>query len=45
MVTGMPLTDIIAARPNADYDATMNVDERRIGNWIRVIYFSYNPPG
>jgi glyoxylase-like metal-dependent hydrolase (beta-lactamase superfamily II) len=45
MVTGMPLTDIIAARPNADYDAAMNVDERRIENWIRVIYFSYNPPG
>jgi glyoxylase-like metal-dependent hydrolase (beta-lactamase superfamily II) len=43
MDDGRTVDEIIAARPNADYDVAMNVDERRIGNWIRVIYYSYMP--
>jgi len=43
MDQGHSLDQIIAARPNADYDQAMNVDERRIENWIRVIYYSYRP--
>ena len=44
MDEGRSLDEIIAARPNADYDQAMNVEERRIENWIRVIYYSYQPP-
>jgi cyclase len=43
MDQGRTLDEIIAARPNADYDQAMNVEERRIENWIRVIYYSYRP--
>ena len=32
--------EIVAARPNADYDAKFNLDDRSIGNFIRVIYRS-----
>jgi glyoxylase-like metal-dependent hydrolase (beta-lactamase superfamily II) len=32
--------EIIAARPNADYDAKFGVDERAIGNFIRAVYRS-----
>jgi glyoxylase-like metal-dependent hydrolase (beta-lactamase superfamily II) len=32
--------EIIAARPNADYDAKYNMDERAIANFIRVVYRS-----
>src|SRR5438105_3723511 len=32
--------EIMAARPNADYDAKFNLDERSIGNFIRVVYRS-----
>ena len=43
MDQGRTLDEIIAARPNADYDQAMNVETRRIENWIRVIYYSYRP--
>jgi glyoxylase-like metal-dependent hydrolase (beta-lactamase superfamily II) len=43
MDQGRLLDEIIAARPNADYDEAMNVETRRIENWIRVIYYSYRP--
>jgi len=32
--------EIVAARPNADYDAKYRMDERSIGNFIRVVYRS-----
>jgi cyclase len=32
--------EVVAAKPNADYDAKFNVDERAIGNFIRVVYRS-----
>jgi cyclase len=32
--------EIVAARPNADYDAKYNADERARGNFIRVVYRS-----
>jgi cyclase len=32
--------EIIAARPNADYDAKFGVDQRAIGNFTRVVYRS-----
>ena len=32
--------EIIAAKPNADYDAKFGVDQRAIGNFIRVVYRS-----
>jgi cyclase len=34
--------EIVAARPNADYDAKFGVDARAIGNYIRVVYRSLN---
>jgi|SRR5215471_1480959 len=34
--------EIVAARPNADYDAKFGVDARAIGNFIRVVYRSLN---
>jgi len=37
------LAAIIAAQPNRDYAQAMNVEQRRIDNWIRVIYYSYRP--
>jgi glyoxylase-like metal-dependent hydrolase (beta-lactamase superfamily II) len=43
MEQGHALDEIIAAQPNADYDQAMNVEQRRIDNWIRVIYYSYRP--
>ena len=43
MDQGRSLDEIIAARPNSDYDQAMNVEVRRIENWIRVIYYSYRP--
>jgi cyclase len=43
MDQGQTLDAIIAAQPNADYDRAMNVEQRRIDNWIRVIYYSYRP--
>lgn len=44
MNAGHTLDEIIASRPNADFDEAMDVVERRIENWIRVIYYSYKPP-
>ena len=32
--------EIVAARPNADYDAKFKLDERSIGNFVRVVYRS-----
>ena len=32
--------EVVAAKPNADYDAKFKVDERAIGNFIRVVYRS-----
>src|SRR5215475_13872929 len=32
--------EVVAARPNADYDAKLRLDERPIGNFIRVVYRS-----
>jgi cyclase len=32
--------EVVAARPNADYDAKLKLDERSIGNFIRVVYRS-----
>ena len=32
--------EVVAAKPNADYDAKLRVDERAIGNFIRVVYRS-----
>jgi glyoxylase-like metal-dependent hydrolase (beta-lactamase superfamily II) len=43
MAEGMTVDEMIAARPNRDYDEAMNVDETRIGNWIRVIRYSFDP--
>ena len=43
MDQGQTLDAIIAAQPNSDYDQAMNVEQRRIDNWIRVIYYSYRP--
>ena len=43
MEQGQALDEIIAAQPNGDYDQAMNVEQRRIDNWIRVIYYSYRP--
>ncbi len=43
MAEGKSEDEIIAARPNADYDTAMNVEERRIANWVRVIYRSSEP--
>ena len=43
MDQGQTLDAIIAAQPNDDYDRAMNVEQRRIDNWIRVIYYSYRP--
>jgi len=43
MAEGMTIDAMIAARPNNDYDLAMNVDETRIGNWIRVIHYSFAP--
>jgi glyoxylase-like metal-dependent hydrolase (beta-lactamase superfamily II) len=38
--TGKSEDEIVAARPNADYDAKFGVDARAIGNFIRVVYRS-----
>jgi glyoxylase-like metal-dependent hydrolase (beta-lactamase superfamily II) len=32
--------EVVAARPNADYDVKINADERSRGNFIRVVYRS-----
>jgi cyclase len=32
--------EVVAARPTADYDATFGVNERAIGNFLRVVYRS-----
>ena len=32
--------EVVAAKPNADYDAKLRLDERAIGNFIRVVYRS-----
>jgi cyclase len=32
--------EVVAAKPNADYEAKFKVDERAIGNFIRVVYRS-----
>jgi cyclase len=32
--------EVVAAKPNADYDAKFRLDERSIGNFIRVVYRS-----
>jgi glyoxylase-like metal-dependent hydrolase (beta-lactamase superfamily II) len=32
--------EVVAAKPNADYDARFGVDARAIGNFIRVVYRS-----
>ena len=32
--------EVVAAKPNADYDAKFGVDARAIGNFIRVVYRS-----
>jgi len=32
--------EVVAAKPNADYDAKLRLDERSIGNFIRVVYRS-----
>jgi hypothetical protein len=32
--------EIVAAKPNADYDARYGLDERSNGNFIRVVYRS-----
>jgi glyoxylase-like metal-dependent hydrolase (beta-lactamase superfamily II) len=32
--------EVVAAKPNADYDAKLRMDERSIGNFIRVVYRS-----
>src|SRR5205085_11614930 len=32
--------EAVAARPNADYDATFGVDARATGNFVRVVYRS-----
>jgi len=38
--TGKSEDEVVAAKPNADYDAKYRVDERAIGNFIRVVYRS-----
>ena len=37
---GKSENEVVAAKPNADYDAKYKVDERAIGNFIRVVYRS-----
>jgi hypothetical protein len=32
--------EVVAAKPNADYDAKFGVDARASGNFIRVVYRS-----
>jgi len=32
--------EVVAAKPNANYDAKLKLDERSIGNFIRVVYRS-----
>jgi glyoxylase-like metal-dependent hydrolase (beta-lactamase superfamily II) len=32
--------EVVAAKPNADYDAKFGVDARAIGNFVRVVYRS-----
>jgi len=32
--------EVVAAKPNADYDAKLRLDERSIGNFVRVVYRS-----
>ena len=32
--------EVVAAKPNADYDAKLRLDERAIGNFVRVVYRS-----
>jgi hypothetical protein len=32
--------EVVAARPNADYDARFGLDERSNGNFVRVVYRS-----
>jgi glyoxylase-like metal-dependent hydrolase (beta-lactamase superfamily II) len=38
--SGKTEDEIVAARPNADYDGKFNLDDRSIGNFIRVVYRS-----
>ena len=30
--------EVVAAKPTADYDAKFGVNERAIGNFLRVVY-------
>ena len=39
-IAGKSEDEVIAAKPNTDYDAKFRVDERAIGNFIRVVYRS-----
>ena len=32
--------EVVAAKPTADYDAKFGVNERAIGNFLRVVYRS-----
>ena len=32
--------EVVAAKPNVDYDAKLRLDERSIGNFVRVVYRS-----
>jgi cyclase len=34
--------EVVAAKPNADYDVKFDVDARAIGNFVRVVYRSLN---
>ena len=38
--SGKSEDEVVAAKPNADYDAKLRLDERSIGNFIRVVYRS-----
>jgi cyclase len=37
---GKPEDEVVAAKPNADYDAKFGLDARSIGNFVRVVYRS-----
>jgi glyoxylase-like metal-dependent hydrolase (beta-lactamase superfamily II) len=39
-VAGKSEDEVVAARPTADYDAKFGVNERAIGNFLRVVYRS-----
>jgi hypothetical protein len=38
--TGMTEDQVVAAKPNADYDAKLRLNAQQAGNFVRVVYRS-----